>query len=71
MTLLFSRCSLIILAKIGCLRGGFVNKVENFRVKMKIFLEKFGGLLELLYLCTRFRQKMTMSMKKEFFERFT
>ena len=57
MTLLFSRCSLIILAKIGCLRGGFVNKVENFRVKMKIFLKKFGGLLELLYLCTRFRQK--------------
>ena len=57
MTLLFSRCSLIVFAKIGCLRGGFVNKVENFRVKMKIFLEKFGGLLELLYLCTRFRQK--------------
>ena len=64
MTLLFSRCSLIILAKIGCLRGGFVNKVENFRVKMKIFLEKFGGLLELLYLCTRFRQKTAMSTKE-------
>ena len=31
---------------------------------MKIFLEKFGGLLELLYLCTRFRQKMAMSMKE-------
>ena len=64
MTLQFLRCSLIVFAKIGCMRGGFVNKVENFRVKMKIFLEKFGGLPELLYFCTRFRQKTAMSTKE-------